>query len=151
MTQLGTVWKQTTPPQVLSVDKTCDVCEIFGHNEHHSRKMTRNGQSQIYASCTRCEYVSLILPHSLFTSEQIETMPIFRDNRCSACGGNGCELCVSTPCVRCRSYTAIEYHHWAPRHLFGDADEWPGSLLCRDCHRLWHATVTPNMAKRKAA
>ena len=39
-----------------------------------------------------------------------------------------------------------ERHHWAPHFLFGDdAENWPTSLLCRDCHRTWHKAVTPQL------
>jgi hypothetical protein len=47
----------------------------------------------------------------------------------------------SGSCARCGRTDAIELHHWAPWHLFRDADDWPTSLLCPDCHRLWHVTT----------
>lgn len=50
------------------------------------------------------------------------------DALCTHCGRRGAEL-----------------HHWAPRAIFNDADSWPMSWLCPDCHRLWHSTM------RKAA
>ena len=37
-----------------------------------------------------------------------------------------------------------QYHHFAPRHLFDDADSWPGAYLCAYHHTLWHEIVTPN-------
>jgi hypothetical protein len=56
-------------------------------------------------------------------------LPIVRDNRnhdrvCAVCGEVG-----------------AEYHHWAPRSLFADADSWPISLLCPTHHRQWHTTM----------
>jgi len=45
-----------------------------------------------------------------------------------------------------------ELHHWAPQYLFRDAPQglrWPTSYLCRSCHRLWHAIVTPDMGRKK--
>jgi hypothetical protein len=55
-------------------------------------------------------------------------------------------------CARCASTEAVEYHHWAPKHLFPhDADTWPGSYLCRLCHNEWHRVVTPKMNQRKTA
>jgi len=47
-------------------------------------------------------------------------------------------------CERCGANEG-ERHHWAPSHLFEDAEQWPVSYLCRDCHAKWHRIVTPNM------
>lgn len=45
-------------------------------------------------------------------------------------------------CARCGRDDAIEIHHWAPRQLFpDDADDWPTSPLCPDCHHRWHVTT----------
>ena len=49
--------------------------------------------------------------------------------QCVVCGSNGAQL-----------------HHWAPRHLFQDADQWPMSPLCVPCHTRWHDIVTPHMS-----
>jgi protein-arginine kinase activator protein McsA len=52
--------------------------------------------------------------------------------------------------IKCEVCKADEYekHHWAPQHLFPDADSWPTSYLCRACHRKWHQVVTPNMGNK---
>jgi hypothetical protein len=55
------------------------------------------------------------------------------------------------PCEHCGEKNGVEFHHWAPRHLFDDADAWPTAWLCVKCHQLWHRVVTPNMSHRKAA
>ena len=34
--------------------------------------------------------------------------------------------------------SGYEIHHWAPRHLFDDADCWPQAPLCREHHTEWH-------------
>lgn len=54
-------------------------------------------------------------------------------------------------CERCGSEDHVERHHWAPRHLFDDADSWPIGNLCRTCHVQWHRVVTPNMGRRQAS
>jgi len=42
-----------------------------------------------------------------------------------------------------------QWHHWAPRYLFGsEAEKWPKSLLCQSCHTRWHQRVTPRMSER---
>jgi hypothetical protein len=48
-------------------------------------------------------------------------------------------------CERCDGETFCEEHHWAPQRLFEDANFWPTSTLCKECHRLWHRTVNRRM------
>ena len=53
-------------------------------------------------------------------------------------------------CEVCGSTVNIEYHHWAPRFLFGDeADKWLTSRLCKECHDRWHQIVTPIYPKKE--
>lgn len=42
------------------------------------------------------------------------------------------------PCARCGATSGTELHHWAPRAIFNDADEWPVAPLCPTCHTTWH-------------
>ena len=49
------------------------------------------------------------------------------------------------PCAHCGSKSGTEWHHWAPKHLFEDPDNWPGDYLCKPCHKYWHDIVTPEM------
>lgn len=46
---------------------------------------------------------------------------------------------LSEPCVvaGCES-RSIEWHHFAPRNTFPDADDWPVLPLCRPHHVQWH-------------
>lgn len=37
--------------------------------------------------------------------------------------------------------TDIEWHHFAPRNTFPDADNWPYLPICREHHRQWHLTM----------
>lgn len=55
------------------------------------------------------------------------------------------------PCERCGSINGTQRHHWAPWHLFDDAESWPTAHLCIPCHQLWHERVTPNMHRKKTA
>lgn len=50
-------------------------------------------------------------------------------------------------CARCGA-PAECVHHWAPRELFEDAEEWPTSELCKDCHRRWHVTINAERRRR---
>jgi len=54
-------------------------------------------------------------------------------------------------CAKCGAVGPTECHHWAPRHLFVDADDWPMSDLCGPCHKRWHEVVTPKMSHQTGA
>lgn len=59
------------------------------------------------------------------------------------------ELQSSTPppvCEVCGKEGA-ELHHWAPSAIFGhhEAEKWPTSFLCQQCHARWHHLVTPTV------
>jgi len=51
-------------------------------------------------------------------------------------------------CQRCNKHTHVEEHHWAPHKFFKDADEWPKSLLCRECHEEWHSLMTGDLIRK---
>jgi len=45
-------------------------------------------------------------------------------------------------CEHCKKHTWCELHHYAPRKLFKDADNWPTGWLCTPgCHEEWHAKI----------
>jgi DNA-directed RNA polymerase subunit M/transcription elongation factor TFIIS len=48
---------------------------------------------------------------------------------------------IEPACERCGSEDDVEVHHWAPQTLFGDADHWPTSVLCKACHVKWHSVM----------
>jgi hypothetical protein len=77
--------------------------------------------------CTRCHKRTTIYEpshdHLIYTAV-FDTSEI---NECEVCGKEG-----------------AEWHHWAPRDLFGDlCERWPQGLLCQYCHSQWHQIVTP--------
>lgn len=47
-------------------------------------------------------------------------------------------------CVRCGA-RGTQLHHWAPKELFEDAEQWPQSYLCRLHHQEWHDKVTTKL------
>jgi len=55
----------------------------------------------------------------------------------------------SQVCSVCGSSEGVELHHFAPKHLFQDAEKWPMTFLCKKCHSRWHERVTPNMTGDK--
>jgi hypothetical protein len=94
----------------------------------------RNGVTLISTRCAHCGAVV----KTQGATDDVHLLPLWHDHT------------DSTPCARCGSQDGVELHHWAPRHLFEDADKWPVSELCRPCHQRWHALVTPYMSTRKA-
>ena len=74
----------------------------------------------------------------MFTGD-IETLPVFRDHR------------DPTPCAHCGASGGVELHHWAPWHLFDDADSWPTSHLCRACHDMWHRVTRTGSYHKQAS
>lgn len=88
--------------------------------------------------CTTCGLGGMAsdgLPKSLHLADGL---PIYTDNR-------------SHLCERC-GYWGTEVHHWAPREVFGrDAESWPTSHLCRECHQEWHRRMNEHASQRRAA
>lgn len=118
----------------------------------------RNGIRQYAIYCYQSGWRGSFIPKVLATQVadlhgcHLDDIPVWQDNRPGCCDGSGCENCVDTACEHCGSYTAVQWHHWAPWHLFGaDANDWPISPLCAICHRHWHAIVTPNIHARQAS
>lgn len=68
-----------------------------------------------------------------------EELPLWVDHRFGAA------------CARCGSLEGTQTHHWAPRALFDDADEWPMAELCKRCHARWHRTMDQAARRRGAA
>ena len=54
----------------------------------------------------------------------------------------------TTPCEHCGNTEGVEYHHYAPKELFGnDCNNWPIGPLCITCHVLWHQTMNRQAAR----
>jgi hypothetical protein len=102
-----------------------------------------NGATQVRRYCLDCNQpVTDSISHALVLrqGQSIADLPIHADYRTSA----RCERCGTIG-------TGVENHHWAPRHLFEDYEQWPQSLLCPSCHEKWHQIVTPRMTERRAS
>lgn len=106
------------------------------------KRVNKNGSVLISWHCLECgswamtpikwfKHIDIIEYLKKFDAD-INDIPIIDESEkqlCAVCGS---------------SFT--EYHHWAPKHIFGDeAEKWPGSELCKNCHNDWHMKVTPNM------
>jgi hypothetical protein len=53
------------------------------------------------------------------------------------------EIVPPDQCERCFKWVHADVHHWAPKEIFGyaEADNWPTSKLCQDCHIEWHRVM----------
>jgi hypothetical protein len=106
------------------------------------RNITTSGISQVFWRCPLCDRFTdgsaRYINHELLKRYVIiDTLPVIKDY------SRGLKCCV------CGS-TGVEYHHWAPKHLFhGEADNWPTAYLCRSCHAKWHKLVTPHMTDKE--
>lgn len=103
-----------------------DACKHSNFN--YGRVISVNGAVHVRRRCTDCHKIGdASLPHA--EHPFLDSYPILRDNRTS-----------TSPCVRCGAHRT-ELHHWAPRALFLDADDWPVAYLCVPCHQKWHAII----------
>lgn len=100
---------------------------------HLGKVKASNGTIQYKAYCPECGCVGTNFKHSELDYLDVDKIPFIRVHDV-------------VPCERCGSEDGSELHHWAPQYLFDDADEWPTSYLCRDCHGEWHSKVTPKMS-----
>ena len=100
------------------------------------KQKNRGGSWQYRYMCQGCEY---LVPKYVKKADVIaagldpEEVPIAgARHKCEVCNNDGAQL-----------------HHWAPWALFGaEADKWPQSYLCPQCHTRWHQIVTPDINKK---
>lgn len=143
----------TVPPELVRYLPSCCTDRI-----KLRALVQRNGIRQYAIYCLDRGWRGSFIPKRIVIQVaaqhglELDAIPVLYDNRMGCCDGSGCEECVHEPCAHCGSWTSVQYHHWAPYHLFGgEADDWPMSPLCTVCHRRWHSIVTPNMHARQAS
>lgn len=106
------------------------------------RTLSNSGVSMVYWRCIPCKRPITTKPkyisHDLIRKENIdiEQLPI----AISYVGTEVCAVCGEP---------GTEYHHFAPRYLFDDADRWPTAYLCKKHHKEWHDKVTPMMSAKR--
>jgi hypothetical protein len=118
----------------------------YGVDEHHGWCKRRNYASsyfeitylvcgdarrQIKLSCCVCRRTLGDLPKKLLSDDEQRALRVARVR----------EPDEPEQCERCGEWTRCEIHHWAPRELFEDSEEWPKALLCSECHRRWHQVM----------
>lgn len=112
----------------------CIVCG--SNNIERVRNIASNGASQVFELCLVCGKNArgkaiYLKREETGKPEQYRVINDYREN--------------APACERCGSKIGSEYHHWAPQHIFADANNWPGSYLCVPCHMLWHKTMIMHM------
>lgn len=103
---------------------------ICQHPEPHiAENKSRNGKSQYRTVCDGCGARSKVIRKA-----QLEELC----ERHSLIIFQGQDRRSENPdCERCGA-SGTEYHHYAPRSIFADADDWPTGYLCVACHTEWH-------------
>lgn len=113
-------------------------CAKCGHSKCTLVKTPKfDGSFQVWLKCDKCN--KNFRGSAQFLKQaglDMDKIPVYDPNPAKR------EKCV----VRgCNNYD-VQYHHFAPRHLFQmDADDWPVLPVCNFHHSLWHALVTPGM------
>jgi hypothetical protein len=130
--RIDAIEKMHPPISVHPNGKPCHYCGC--ESWAWFRQVIATGARRTVPVCTTCGHMGESVKGSIVNPETLPQLEDRTSGTCEHCGASG-----------------TERHHWAPWHLFSDADRWPTSELCRKCHREWHRTVTPNMAKRGAA
>ena len=110
----------------------CYICNT-GKKTRYKRRIG-NGTYQVVDICNSCKDnfngAGINIPHRLV--DDLEALPLLADYTQQI-----------PPCEVCGSSDGVEYHHYAPRHIFGKAESerYPKGYLCRSCHRDWHIGI----------
>jgi hypothetical protein len=117
----------------------CDKCA--GTEWALSRQKAQNGAMHIRAGCA-CGTGGPFVPRSQlrFARIEVSALPLVP----AADGGfpGECAVC---------GLDEVEWHHVAPRALFGDeAELWPVVALCIPHHVQWHRVLTPGDGSSRA-
>lgn len=123
-----------------------EYCKRCGTASLLARDKTSNGATQVFYWCVHCGRLAngsrAFLSHTYVTrilKVDIDSLPVIEryPKIINPCAYAGCPN------------TNTEEHHFAPRHLFTDAELWPKAFLCAEHHRRWHQVVTPAMCEPK--
>jgi len=103
---------------------------------------TTNGVWQVFRYCFPCQKRQTLDAIAHRNVPNLEALPVAWDHMTDEGRKRR-----QARCATCFRLTDVEFHHWAPKHIFGcEAEYWPGAELCRPCHLRWHRMVTPTMS-----
>lgn len=93
------------------------------------KQINRSGATVVVERCPKCRTApdknNSFLPKKNY---DLDKLPVFVDYTPEA------KKCEVVGCTNVGS----EWHHYAPQHLFQDANDWPTGYLCKYHHDLWH-------------
>lgn len=114
------------------------MCPHCGSEVQTYRQINSNGAKVVVKRCVVCHRVP-DLKHVFYPKdENWDSLPLLEDFTTDA----------YPCCVKGCTNQGSELHHFAPRHLFDDANSWPMGFLCAKHHREWHEkTKTGSYAK----
>ena len=125
--------KNTPPP--IPVQVNCVHCQKRAIRR--MKKRISNGAYQVIDVCLNCGQNArgnnIYIPH-LQAGFPLEEIPLWQDL-----------IQDSPPCYVCKRREGTELHHFAPRHIFEDAEDWPKEYLCKDCHARWHIALAAHI------
>lgn len=105
------------------------LCKSCGTETQIFRQINSSGSRVVVERCPECgRNPNKGKPFLKKADFDWESLPLFQDASLTAepCSYKGCEN------------KGTEWHHYAPQHLFDDADNWGAGYLCQYHHRLWH-------------
>ena len=111
------------------------------------RKRSCNGAWRVGWFCAACRrFVKVADERGLWLSKKVlaergiklSDVPIERYDTLETCG-------------HCKRIEFCEWHHYAPKEMFGDedAEDWPQGYLCVDCHEYWHDRMGQPIRQRR--
>lgn len=123
-------------PPSMPTARTCVQC---GSNKtQRVKNRIGNGGYQVFDLCLACgenaRGHAVYLPHSKVG--KLDLIPVHKDYAVQ-----------NQPCEVCGKREGTELHHFAPRHIFEDAEQWPQAYLCKAHHDEWHIRMAAHFAE----
>lgn len=103
-------------------------CPFCNGQVIHYRQVNANGAKVIILRCSTCHKIPDPKHPFYSVTEDWVTLPFWYDY-----SQDSIPCCV----IDCKNI-GTELHHFAPRHLFGNSNDWPVGFLCGYHHDLWH-------------
>lgn len=133
-----------SPSAKLLVNPVGRCCKCGGVNTAQLHRQTmRSGAEGFTYRCRACDksdpyktgtYVGHRAVLTRLTKEEIASLPYIPPSEivlCSHCGAEG-----------------AEWHHFGPKEIFEDSEDWPQAPLCLPCHNLWHKKIEEFYVRR---